>query len=86
MSFEHLTKTIGVLFMCSLLFACTPEEKKMPHYEVQNRQLGVSLTCVNGYVFAIFERSQKGGITQFWEVTPDGGARPLLCGGEYGVH
>lgn len=86
MSFEHLTKTIGVLFMCSLLFACTPEEKKMPHYEVQNRQLGVYLTCVNGYVFAVFDQIQQGGLTQFWEVTPDGGARPLLCGGEYGVH
>lgn len=81
-----MKKTICILFLCSLLFACTPEERQAPHYEVQNRPLGVRLTCVNGYVFAVFDQIQRGGITQFWEVTPDGGARPLLCGGEYGVH
>lgn len=81
-----MKKTICILFFCSLLFACTPDDGKVPRYEVHNALSGVSLTCVNGYVFAVFERSQKGGITQFWEVTPDGGARPLLCGGEYGVH
>lgn len=81
-----MKKITGILLLGSVLCACAPEEEKAPHYEVQNRQLGVYLTCVNGYVFAVFERSREGGITQFWEVTPDGGARPLLCGGEYGVH
>ena len=81
-----MKKITCILLLGSVLCACVPAEEKAPHYEVQNHQLGVYLTCVNGYVFAVFERSREGGITQFWEVTPDGGARPLLCGGEYGVH
>lgn len=80
-----MKKIACLLLLCASLSACTPEEEA-PHYEVQNRPLGVSLTCINGYVFAVFDQIQQGGITQFWEVTPDGGARPLLCGGEYGVH
>ena len=39
----------------------------------------ITLSCVNGYVFAVYSGYKSGGITQFWEIGEDGLPRPQLC-------
>lgn len=46
---------------------------------VRDNAKGITLKCVNGYVFAIYDNYYQGGITQVWEMGEDGLPRPQLC-------
>ena len=46
---------------------------------VHDNAVDITLTCVNGYVFAVYDKPYGGGITQVWELGEDGLPRPQLC-------
>ena len=46
---------------------------------VRDNASGVTLKCVNGYVFAVYDGYESGGLSQFWEIGEDGLPRPQLC-------
>lgn len=46
---------------------------------VRDNASGVTLKCVSGYVFAVYDGYKSGGLSQFWEIGEDGLPRPQLC-------
>ena len=46
---------------------------------VHDNAADITLKCVNGYVFAVYDKPYGGGITQVWELGEDGLPRPQLC-------
>lgn len=46
---------------------------------VRDNALSITLNCVNGYVFAVYDFLEAGGLTQVWELGEDGLPKPQLC-------
>ena len=66
------------LFIIPLFFTGC-KENTGEEISVGNYTRGIYLSCVNGYVFAVYSGYNSGGITQVWEIGEDGLPRPQLC-------
>lgn len=61
-----------------ILAACKYEGPVWPAKFYSTARGEVYMTCIEGHMFAIFEGSKGGGITQVWDDGPNG-ARPMQC-------
>ena len=67
------------LIICGLMLTGCEDNPFGNERKVKNTARDIELRCVNGYVFAIYNNSYQGGITQVWEIGKDGLPKPQLC-------
>lgn len=70
---------LAAMFVIGLVLTGCKDNPFSSERSVHDNAADITLKCVNGCVFAVYDKPYGGGITQVWEIGEDGLPRPQLC-------